>query len=309
MSAAVEEPAAIHRRVAVVYNPIKVDEDVFRRLVSAKAAEHGFAEPTFYQTTPADAGEGVTRLAVAAGAELVLAAGGDGTARIVTTTLRDTGVVGAIIPIGTANLLARNLGISLDIPRALDIALTGQARAIDLAQLVIDYDDENPVYFTGMAGIGFDAALMRDTDTWLKKTVGSAAYLVAFAQQLGYRPRVVRYRVDDGHHAQRKAVLILVGNTRSLQGGIDLFPDALVDDGRLDLLLASPRTLAGWARMLAIVVGRLRRAKVVEYHSGERFVIDLDTDAPWELDGDTEGTGHHFEFSVLPGALHIIANR
>ena len=178
MSAAVEEPAAIHRRVAVVYNPIKVDEDVFRRLVSAKAAEHGFAEPTFYQTTPADAGEGVTRLAVAAGAELVLAAGGDGTARIVTTTLRDTGVVGAIIPIGTANLLARNLGISLDIQRALDIALTGQARAIDLAQLVIDYDDENPVYFTGMAGIGFDAALMRDTDTWLKKTVGSAAYLV-----------------------------------------------------------------------------------------------------------------------------------
>ncbi|WP_341729655.1 diacylglycerol kinase family protein [Brooklawnia sp.] len=306
MPAAVTESAATRRRVAVVFNPIKLDEDVFRRLVSAKAFEHGWAEPALLPTTLADSGEGATRLAFAAGAELILAAGGDGTVRVVTTTLRDTGVASAIIPVGTANLLARNLGIPLDIPRALDIAFTGESRKIDLARLVVDEDEANPVFFTGMAGVGFDAALMRDTDARLKKAVGSAAYLVAFAQQLGYAPRQVHYRVDGGARVQRKAVLVLVGNTRSLQGGIELFPNAVVDDGKLDLLLASPRTLAGWARVAATVVHKLHRGEAIEYHAGRSFVIDLESDAPWEVDGDTEGTGHHFEFSVLPGALTII---
>ncbi len=297
------------RRVAVVYHPMKVEESTFRRLVTLKSLEHGWSEPVFLPTSLADPGQAVTKLAFAAGAERILAAGGDGTVRAVTTTLRDTAVPSAIIPTGTGNLLARNLGISLDILTALDIAFTGKVRDVDLAQLVVDYDNEHPAYFTGMAGVGFDAALMLDTDARLKRIVGSAAYLVAFAQQLGYKPRLVHYQVDDGHPAQRKAVLILVGNTRSLQGGLDLFPNAAIDDGRIDLLLASPHTLAGWARVLAAVLRPLRRSKAIEYHSGRRFVIDLESDAPWELDGDTEGTGHHFEFSVLPGALKIITNR
>ncbi|WIY82714.1 diacylglycerol kinase family protein [Propionimicrobium sp. PCR01-08-3] len=309
MTTSVEPAPVPGRRAAVVYNPIKVDERAFRALVNAKAWEHGWPEPVFYATTLADAGQGATRRAVAEGAELVLAAGGDGTVRVVTTALRNTGVASAIVPVGTANLLARNLGISLDIPRALDIAFTGEPREIDLAQLVVDGDEANPVFFTGMAGVGFDAALMRDTDARLKKVVGSAAYLVAFAQQLGYRPRQVNYRVDDGPKAGRKAVLVLVGNTRSLQGGIELFPDAVVDDGKIDLLLASPRTLAGWARVLATVLHKLRRSKAVEYHGGLRFVIDLESEAPWEVDGDTEGVGRHFEFSVLPGALQIVTGR
>lgn len=295
------------RQAVVIYNPTKVNEIEFRQLASEKAIVNRW-QLTFLATTPHDPGHGAARRALELGADLVLAAGGDGTVRAVTGELRHRAPSCAIIPVGTANLLARNLGIPLDTAQALELAFTGVPRDIDLGKLIVDHDEDNAVYFTGMAGIGFDAALMRDTSQRLKKAVGAGAYLVAFAQQLGAQPRKVRYQIDNGHHGRRKAVLILIGNTSSLQGGIKLFPDAAPDDGRLDLLLASPRTLAGWARLLNVVLYKIRRSQAVEYHSGTRIVIDLDAAAPWEIDGDTEGTGRHFEFRIVPRALRVISS-
>lgn len=254
-----------------------------------------------------DPGYSMTRHALEMGAELVLAAGGDGTARVVSTGLAHTQVPCAIIPMGTGNLLARNLGIPLELADALELAFTGTSRPIDIVRVVVDDDEANPTYFAGMAGVGFDAAMMRDTDERLKRVVGNAAYVVAFARTLGASPRKVRVQVDDEPPFRRTALLMLVGNTSMLQGGIRLFPDAEPDDGRLDLLLSAPTTLSKWARLARAVVIRMTRSKAVEYWSGMRVVLSLEEPALWEVDGDTQGEGGNFEFSVEPGAIRVVA--
>ena len=104
--------------------------------------------------------------------------------------------------------LAQNMRIPLDVEQAIDLALTGRLRTLDLARLKVDRNRE--VYFTGMAGIGFDAALMSDTDEKLKRIVGPAAYLVGFAKQLGIVPRRITVVVDDRLRIRRRAVLISV---------------------------------------------------------------------------------------------------
>lgn len=294
------------RRVAVVFNPTKItDDQLFITLTSVLARHHGWEIPIFLATTPDDPGHEMTQVAVGLGADLVLAAGGDGTVRAVSTGLRETEVPCGIIPMGTGNLLARNLGIPLELEPALETAFSGERRAIDLAQLVVDHDHDNPTSFTGMAGIGFDAAMMQDTDERLKRVVGNVAYVLAFARQLSMRPRKVHVRVDDNHESRGKALLIMVGNTSQLQGGIQLFPDAVPDDGRLDVLLAAPTSISKWARFVRAVLRRKREAHV-EYLTGAKITISLDDPAVWEADGDTEGEGSHFEFTVLPGALQVI---
>lgn len=296
-------------RVAVVFNPTKiVDDQLFITLASVLARHHGWQVPIFIATTPEDPGQQMTRAALELGADLVLAAGGDGTVRAVTTELRETGVPCGIIPMGTGNLLARNLGIPLELEPALETAFGGEHRHIDLAQLVVDRDHENPTFFTGMAGIGFDAAMMSDTDERLKRVVGNAAYVFAFARQLSMRPRKVATTVDDQPATRRKALLIMVGNTSQLQGGIQLFPDAVPDDGQLDVLLAAPTSFSKWARLVRAVLRRKREA-AVDYLAGAKIVISLEEPTVWEADGDTEGEGTHFEFTVLPRTLQVVVPR
>lgn len=298
------------RRVVVVFNPAKIgDEPSFRRITTRVAAQHGWPEPTFLATSTEDPGHGMAQQALDSGATLVLAAGGDGTARVVSTTLSHTKVPCAILPLGTGNLLARNLEIPLDLEDALHVAFTGVPRAIDLAQVVVDHDSANATRFTGMAGVGFDAAMMRDTDERLKRIVKNVAYVVAFTKHMTAPPRRVSVQVDYQPAFHRKALLMIVGNTSSLQGGIVLFPKARPDDGRLDLLLAAPTSLGMWARVASAVLRRITRNKAVDYRSGTRFVLSLDEPTPWEVDGDTEGEGSHFEFSVDPGALLVVTPR
>ncbi|MDI9628222.1 MAG: diacylglycerol kinase family lipid kinase [Acidobacteriota bacterium] len=304
---AAQEGGATARRLAVVFNPTKaVDEALFTSISKAAARQGGWEPPFFLPTVAADAGRAATQQALRLGADMVIVSGGDGTVRAVGTSLQGSGVPCAIIPSGTGNLLARNLGIPLDHDRALEVAFRERPRRIDLAKLVLDHDEENAITFTGMAGIGFDAAMMRDTDEGLKRVVGSVAYVVAFARHIGMRPRPVRMRLSGQPEVRRRAVLMMVGNTGQLQGGVWLFPGAKPDDGQLDVLITAPTHLGKWAKLLSVL---LRRSPdpAVEYWSGSRVVFELDEPIACEVDGDIEGSGTHFEFSVMPGAMLVVA--
>src|SRR5580692_12360270 len=113
-------------RAAVVANPVKLGHpERFRAAVRAAMAEHGWSEPLWLETTPADGGEGQARAAVQARADLVIACGGDGTVTACATGLVDSGVPLAVIPVGTGNILARNLGLPIALRHALTVALTG----------------------------------------------------------------------------------------------------------------------------------------------------------------------------------------
>jgi len=284
-------------RSAVVINPSKVtDIDQRRREICAALAEAGWAEPLWIETTREDPGCGQTRQAVAAGARVVFACGGDGTVMACATELVGTDVALAVIPSGTGNLLAANLGLSSDVKAAVAVATGGGRRHIDVGVV-------GKRCFTVMAGMGFDAQMLDATPERLKKRLGWPAYVVAALRHLRHRPMRVRIRLDGGPPIRRRARTVLVANVGRLQGGIPLLPDAEPDDGYLDVAVLSPHNLGHW---LSLAWGVLRRRSVVprmETFRATRVEVTSDREQPRELDGDVIEPGRALSVSIKPKAL------
>ena len=156
-------------RCAVVANPTKLS-DADATQVRERLSSAGYDEPLWLETSKDDPGRAMTQQAVDAGVDLVLAAGGDGTIRVVAAGLAGTDIAMAIIPAGTGNLLARNLSVPLDVAGALDIALGVDERRIDT--VVLRVDGGEPDRFAVMAGTGLDAMIMDGVDERLKKFIG-----------------------------------------------------------------------------------------------------------------------------------------
>jgi diacylglycerol kinase (ATP) len=321
--------------VAFVANPSKPDTAELRAAVRRTAAELGVSEPMWLETTIEDPGVGQTRAALAAGADVVVAVGGDGTVRAVAEALVGTGVPMGLVPIGTGNLLARNLDLPLGDPlAAMRIALTGRDRTIDVGWLrVLRFESEvrdrvaeaaeersaDPTaprdhIFLVIAGLGFDAAMVADADPNLKANIGWIAYFVAGIKHLrGDRTRM-HVRVDDDKATTTRLRSLLVGNCGKLPGGLTLLPDAQLDDGWLDLAAIDARGgIAGWAQLFGEVVlqgwgmpsnnapkiGRIdhRRAKEV------RIVVSGGEHA--QVDGDLVGRVVEVAARVDPAALVV----
>jgi diacylglycerol kinase family enzyme len=145
----------------VVVNPIHIDDLAkLHTLITRVCAELGWGPPLWLQTTVKDPGGGQARSALAAGADVVLACGGDGTIRHVAQVLAGSGTPLGLVPTGTSNLLARHLAIGLNDPaQATRIALSGKNRAVDIGRVLIDDRAEEQVFMV-MAGVGFAAAIM-----------------------------------------------------------------------------------------------------------------------------------------------------
>ena len=204
--------------LAVVLNPIKV-EDVgqFESLVTAMALES--AGPRLPGTTRRSRtrhrhGRGRR----GGGADLVLVCGGDGTVREGVRGLAGTGIPVGIVPAGTGNLLARNLDIPLYIRAAIDVALTGQDRAVDMVE--VSGDGFEDTHFMVMAGMGFDAAIMEGVNEDIKKRVGWLAYVLSALKSLMFPAVRVEISVDDGEFTKHRARTIVVGNVGFLQAGM-----------------------------------------------------------------------------------------
>lgn len=252
-----------------------------------------------------DPGRAMAHDAVAKGVDLVLVAGGDGTARTVCAALAGTGVPVALVPAGTGNLLGRNLGVPLDEDEALDVALNGVPRAVDLVRRRAEGLDAD---FAVMAGVGLDARIMRDTNPVLKRVARAGAYVVAGAQQVRTPPFRSTVTLDGTVVHDGEAVLTMVGNVGRLQGGVALIPAAAADDGELHVLVATGSGLRGLTRLLAGIVrerpgGPLRRAR------GRTVHVELDRPVPYQLDGDTVGETTWFSASVVPGSLLVMTPR
>ena len=293
------------RRAAVIFNPTKVtDWAMFRRRVDYELTARGWQRTLWMETTTDDPGRAMAEQAVREGVDLVLGAGGDGTIRVICAGLAGTGVPFGLIPAGTGNLLARNIGIPLDEAAALDVAFDGMDKPIDLVRLTVD--DGTPDYFAVMAGVGIDAVIMEGTDPNLKRAVGSAAYFVSAAQHANHPALHATITVDDQPEIKRRAHVIVIGNVGILQANIQLIPGARADDGVLDVLVASPRTVRDWVRLTTQVLTRRRREDdQLDRLTGHKVMIKVEERDQYQVDGDTVGECNTMIAEVLPGALTL----
>ncbi|GAB6900142.1 diacylglycerol/lipid kinase family protein [Kineosporia succinea] len=301
--------AAEAPQAAVVVHGKKIDDrDARRRQIEVLSGRLGWRAPVWLETTAQDPGRGQTEKAVADGASVVIAFGGDGTTRVVAGALAGTGVPMGLLPAGTGNLLARNLGIPPNrLESSLHIALTGRNRTIDVGHVELAEAQGTPPRlesFLVMSGLGFDAEVMATTAPELKKKIGWAAYVVAGFSRLRGRRTPVTMRVDDGPVQQRKIRAVVVGNVGMLQGGIQLMPGALPDDGWLDVVVVSPRGMTGWLPVLGAVLTRRNHATVEHFRCR---TIEIHADKPMfaQLDGDPAGKAQSLRARVAPLALIV----
>lgn len=302
------------RRVAVVVNPTKFpDTAAVREVVEDACAEHGWARPMWLETTAEDTGTGQARQALDAGVDLVCALGGDGTVRTVAEVLVGTGTPLGLLPGGTGNLLARNLGLPFaDLEGSLVVALDGVDRAIDVGVVRFDVSGEDQDapdrVFLVMAGLGFDAAMMAGAPERLKARVGWLAYAVSGLRNLS-GPRVrARLEVDDEPSYGRRLHTVVVGNCGQLTGGLELMPEAEVDDGWLDAVVLSPRGVVGWASVGMRLLTKRGHPRVDRLRC-KAVRVTLESAEEAELDGDTIGPVRAMRVRVEPGALLVRVGR
>ncbi|GEL95429.1 diacylglycerol/lipid kinase family protein [Cellulomonas composti] len=319
-------------RIAFVANPSKPDAAELRTAIELAVAERGLEAPIWLETTVEDPGVGQAREAVERGADIVVAAGGDGTVRAVAEGLVGTGVPMALLPMGTGNLLARNLDLPLgDVAVALEIAVDGQDRPIDVGWLrVVRYEDEDAErggsrvppdgkddrdhLFLVIAGLGFDAAMVADADEQLKARVGWIAYFVAGIKHLhGTRTRA-HVRLDDRPVTTTRLRSLLIGNCGRLPGGITLLPDAVLDDGWLDVAALDTRAgIAGWAQLLGEVVlqgvgkrgGNTKGIGRIDHTRAREVRVVVPAGEHAQVDGDIVGRVVEVVARVDPGSLVV----
>ncbi|MER7460684.1 diacylglycerol kinase family protein [Micromonospora sp. NPDC126480] len=286
-------------RSAVVVNPAKVaDLDELRRTVDDALAAAGWPEPLWFETTVDDPGRGQTEEAVKAGVDVLFACGGDGTVMSCVSGLVGTEVALAVLPQGTGNLLAANLGLSNDLAAGLEVAVERGRRLLDVGQV-----EEH--YFTVMAGMGFDAQMLADTSETTKRRIGWPAYVMGAARHLRDRPMRVAIRIDDQQPVRRRARSVLVANVGRLQGGVRLLTDAEPDDGYLDVAVLTPRTLRHWIELGWAVLRRRERVPRMEVFRGRRVEITSDRPQPRELDGDLIEPGRTLKAEIRRRALWL----
>jgi YegS/Rv2252/BmrU family lipid kinase len=293
------------RRLAVILNPAKL-EDVgqFRSIVTAMAAEAGWSRPTWHYTTVEDPGTGMAEEAAVGGADLVLVCGGDGTVREVCAELAGTGIPIGIIPAGTGNLLARNLDIPLYIRAAIDVALNGQDRAIDLVE--VSGDDMEDTHFMVMAGMGLDAAMIEGVNEQLKSKVGWVAYAFSAVKALMSPVLRMEISVDDAEFTAPRARTVVVGNVGFLQAGMPLLPDAAIDDGLLDVVLLYPKRFVSWLPLAFRVLARRPRTdETIARMRGRTVMIRVASPTPRQLDGDPLGAGRELRMTCLHGRVLV----
>lgn len=313
--------------VAVVYNPVRIDVERVRTAVESGAARAGDVELLWLPTTPEDGGQAQTRHALEHGARLVLAAGGDGTVRAVAEALRGRDVTLGLLPAGTGNLLARNIGVPFaNVEEACAIAFGGSTRRIDIgvANVRRQGGERSEHAFLVMAGLGIDARMIANTRPELKRRFGWLAYVDAGFRALPKAEKLrVRFRLDGGQERSAHVSTILFANCGTLPGNMELIPDGAVDDGMFDVAILQPESTFGWLAIWRKVTWEnrvLRRTALgrriirftdravrtrLSYLRGAAAQVRLEGPEPFELDGDAFGEVVALDLRVDERALPV----
>jgi len=286
--------------VAVVVNGAKLGAKLQRELRAALDA-HGLTDVAWYSVDKGRKAEGAARKAVERGAEMVLVAGGDGTVRAASSAVVGTDTRLAVLPAGTANLLASGLHLPSDPSDVVATMIAGHT--IDL-----DSGTCNDRTFNVMAGSGFDAAMIDSADDG-KERWGTLSYVRAGVREARRRePFTARVAIDGSTVFEGEITCVLVANIGSLKAGVDAFPDADPRDGELDVAVVTAAGVREWAALVSSAVrGTQRWSGHVQFGRGTEVDVRFDGKHRFELDGGCKGTAKRLRFGIRPGALRLCA--
>ncbi|MDD4933568.1 MAG: diacylglycerol kinase family lipid kinase [Methylacidiphilaceae bacterium] len=282
-------------RVCIIFNPAARGEKsrrLFDRL--RRAVGDSVIRVTKF---PGDA-EAQTERALEQGYRIVVAAGGDGTVNEVVNGLNGTAATLGILPLGTINVFAMELGIPIQLESAWEVILRGKTRKVDVPRV-------GEQRFVQLAGVGLDAEILARTHWWTRKTFGPISYLLAAVGLLGRSAPLLDVTLDgrETHHGR----FLLVGNGRFYGGPFAVFPDARLDDGLLDGCLFAELNAVAVARYVQGVLSRRHtQFSDVLYFQAKTLTVHSSRPVPLEVDGELYGHTP-CSFSLAPAELEVIA--
>lgn len=259
----------------------------------------GYPEPLWYEVAKSRQAPDCAREAIAEGADVLFVWGGDGTVQRCIDALAGTGAVIAILPAGTANLLATNLDIPLDLEDAVRVGLHGERRTLDTGTI-------NGEHFAVMAGAGLDALMIKDADGGMKDQLGRMAYIWTGAKNLSADPVKAVVEVEGRRFFKGLVSCVLVGNVSKVLGGITPFVGARPDDGLLELGVVTAKSRVQWIRTLGrVAMGRSETSPFVEVTRGTSMKIRFDRPLAYELDGGPRAATKKMRIKVHTASITV----
>ena len=262
-------------------------------------AREGVTEPLWYEVKKSRRAPKYARRAAAKGADVLFVWGGDGTVQRCIDAVAGTDTAVAILPAGTANLLASNLQVPGDLSEAVQVGLHGDRRRLDTGSV-------NGERFMVMAGAGFDARMISEADRGAKDKLGRAAYVVTGVRNLAARRARVVVEVDGQPFFIGKASCVLAANVGKILGGIEAFPQARPDDGRLEFGVVTAKNPAQWARTFGrLALGHPERSPFAHVTQGKKIRIRFDRKITYELDGGARPPTNKLRIKVRPASVTV----
>lgn len=282
----------------IILNPAARSERAQRKRAQVEALARGCA---FCATTRTGEAEQMARRGVEEGFEKIVAAGGDGTINEVVNGLAGTNTTLGLLPIGTMNVFANELGLPVhDLELCWNVIQSDRTRSVDLPTA-------NKKFFVQLAGVGLDAQVVKETSTQLKKNFGPLSYLISAAQIAARQPPRLFIEADEA--PVKEGSFVLIGNGRRYGGPFPFFKHAVIDDGKLDVIVFKSLGYLEIIKYLQdVVFSSDIRVPEIEYFQTSRLRVDSDQSVPVELDGELVGNCP-VEFGLQERSLRVLVPR
>jgi YegS/Rv2252/BmrU family lipid kinase len=288
------------KKITIIVNPVSgtISKSKIPRLVNEILSPQSFQTEIIYTQQPGHASQ-LTQQALDRQVDYVVAAGGDGTVNEVARAMVHTSSTLGIIPLGSGNGLARDLGIPMDIRKAIEIIAGGHS-------LTIDYGKANEHIFFCTCGVGFDAVVSEKFSEGKKR--GSISYAKnAIAEYLKFKPDIYEITLENGTVLKEKAFLITCANASQYGNNAYIAPHADKRDGLMDIVVVAPiNPFDVGTFAIQLFTKQIDHNQRVSYYRSRKVTIKRNQAGPMHVDGEPLQAGTEISLAIIPEGLHVI---